>query len=93
MALGRVNYFHLPVTSLASVPYHIDPPLHEIVSSHVPAAPPWGGMSWIQKGGGGAAPVATIDIHWNHDVIVYGRNIAEQSSEDRPLVHISEKTI
>ena len=45
VAFGRVNYFHLPVTSLASVPYHIDPPLHEIVSSHVPAAPPWGGTS------------------------------------------------
>ena len=40
VAFGRVNYFHLPVTSMASVPCHICPLMHEIVSSHVPAAPP-----------------------------------------------------
>ena len=62
MAFGRVNYFHLPVTSLASVPYHIDPPPHGIVSSQAPAAPPWEGMSWIQRGGGEAVPVAPVNI-------------------------------
>ena len=54
--------FHLPVTSLASVPYHIDPPPHEIVSSQAPAAPPWEGMSWIQRGGGEAVPVAPVNV-------------------------------
>ena len=62
VGLGRVNYFHLPVTSLASVPYHIDPPPHGIVSSQAPAAPPWEGMSWIQRGGGEAVPVAPVNV-------------------------------
>jgi len=78
MAFGRVNYFHLPVTSLASVPYHICPPMHEFVSSHVPAAPPWGGTSRNQKRGG--APMATLNIFLNHDVMIYG--IRDSSRHD-----------
>ena len=50
-AFGGVNYFHLPVTSLATVPYHICPPMHEFVFSR-PGCPTVGkDVSKSKRGG------------------------------------------